>query len=54
MHLLLAGVLAADHVLDDTLHSRQDGLVMTQEQHVGYLGIKQGVDHDNLEEEITG
>ena len=27
---------------------------MTQEQHVGYLGIKQGVDHDNLEEEITG
>ena len=53
MQLLLAGVLAADHVPDDTLHSRLEGLVMTQEPHVVYLGIKQGVDYNNLEEEIT-
>ena len=37
--LLLAGVLAADHVLDDALHRRQDRLVVTQRQHVGDLGV---------------
>ena len=45
MYLLLAGVLTADHVLNDALHSCQDGLVMAEGQHVGYLGIQQGVDH---------
>ena len=38
--LLLAGVLAADHVLDDALHRRQDRLVVTQRQHVGDLGVQ--------------
>jgi hypothetical protein len=45
VYLLLAGVLTADHVLNDALHSRQDGLVVAEGQHVGYLGIQQGVDH---------
>ena len=39
--LLLGGVLARDHVLDDALHRVQDGLVMTQRQHAVYLSIQQ-------------
>ena len=47
--LLLAGVLAADHVLDDALHRRQDRLVVTQRQHVCDLGVQQRVNHrENL------
>ena len=50
VQLLLAGVLAADHVLDDALHRRQDRLVVTQRQHIGDLRVQQGVDHrENLE-----
>ena len=47
--LLLAGVLAADHVLDDALHRRQDRLVVTQGQHVSDLCVQQRVNHrENL------
>ena len=43
--MLLTGVLATDHVLDDALHGREDGLVVAQLQHVRDLGVQQGVDH---------
>ena len=44
MELLLAGVLAADHVLDDGLHGGEDRLVVAEGEHVGDLGVQEGVD----------
>ena len=41
VELLLTGVLAADHVLYDSLDCSQDSLVMTQRQHIGDLSVQQ-------------
>ena len=37
--MLLTGVLATDHVLDNALHGSEGG------QHLGDLGVQQGADH---------
>ena len=53
--LLLAGVLAADHVLDDGLHCGQDGLVVAEGKHVGDLGVEERVDDgEDLGEDHAG
>lgn len=41
--LLLRGILARDHVLDDTLDRIQDHLIMAELQHRIDLGIQEAV-----------
>lgn len=43
VQLLLAGVLAGDHVLNDGLHCAQNLLVVAQRQHLLDVGVQQTV-----------
>lgn len=41
--LLLGGILAGDHILDNALYSIENGLVMAQGEHRVYLGIQEAM-----------